>query len=164
MSESKIALDRYKKAKDEAEHNISILLSNEEKIKDETEYALIHLKEYINLYKIQVNYLYTTKRKKAICDKILNLFPKADPNIIKSYLRKKLVFDYFDFLIFVFPLIVFGIFYFIKSSYELDLVDVIGVTVMSSIISIFVLSFILTETSLIRIYPLRRLKESKNEK
>lgn len=164
MSESKIALDRYKKAKDEAERSISAIVANDEKSKDETEYALIHLKEYINLYKIQVNYLYTTKRKKAICDKILNLFPKADPNIIKSYLRKKLVFDYFDFLIFVFPLIVFGIFYFIKSSYELDLVDVIGVTVMSSIISIFVLSFILTETSLIRIYPLRRLKESKNEK
>ena len=164
MSESKMAIDRYKKAKDEAERSISAIIAKDEKSKDETEYALIHLKEYINLYKIQVNYLYTTKRKKAICDKILNLFPKADPNIIKSYLRKKLVFDYFDFLIFVFPLIVFGIFYFVKSVYELNWVDVIGVTTMSSIITLFVLSFILTETSLIRMYPLRKLKESKNEK
>lgn len=164
MPESKIALDRYKKAKDEAERSISAIVANDEKSKDETEYALIHLKEYINLYKIQVNYLYTTKRKKAICDKILKLFPKADPNIIKSYLRKKLVFDYFDFLIFVFPLIVFGIFYFVKSVYNLSLIDVIAVTSASSIITLFVLSFILVETSLIRIYPLRKLKESKNEK
>lgn len=161
MTESKIALDRYKKAKDEAEHSISAILNNEEKIKDETEYALIHLKEYINLYKIKVNYLYTTKRKKAICDKILVLFPKADPNIINSYLRKKLVFNYLDFLIFVFPLVVFGIFYFIKSIYQIDLTDTIGLTILTSLIFLFVLSFILVETSLIRIYPLRKLKESK---
>ena len=161
MTESKIALDRYKKAKDEAEHNISILLSNEEKIKDETEYALIHLKEYINLYKIQANYLDTTKRKKAICDKILKLFPKAEPDRINSYLRKKLVFNYLDFLIFVFPLVVFGIFYFIKSIFQIDLTDTIGLTILTSLIFLFVLSFILVETSLIRIYPLRKLKESK---
>lgn len=164
MSESKIALDRYKKAKDEAEHSISAILNNEEKIKDETEYALIHLKEYINLYKIQANHINTANRKKVICDKILKLFPKADPDRINSYLRKKLVFNYLDFLIFVFPLVIFGIFYFIKSICQTDLSDTIGLTILSSIITLFVLSFILFETSLIRIYPLRKLKESKNEK
>ena len=37
MPESKMSIDRYKKAKDEADAAIELMVNNQEKIKDETE-------------------------------------------------------------------------------------------------------------------------------
>lgn len=160
MSESNMSIDRYKKAKDEADTAIKSMVNNQEKIKDETEYALIHLKEYINLYRLQFNHLSTTRRKDAICKKILQLFPKADPNRINSFLRKKLVFGYMDYFCVFVPLIIYFIFIIARKVTQ-DLTDAIGITLLSTCGVVFILSFIVTECSLIRLYPLYKIKESK---
>lgn len=160
MSESNMSIDRYKKAKDEADKAIKSMVNNQEKIKDETEYALIHLKEYINLYRLQFNHLNTASRKDAICKKILQLFPKADPNRVNSFLRKKLVFGYMDYFCVFVPLIIYFIFIIARNVIQ-DLNNTIGVTILSTCFVVLVLSFIVTECSLIRLYPLYKIKESK---
>lgn len=161
MTKSNQSLDRYMKAKNQADASIKNILKNNDLVKDETEYAIVHLKEYINFYRAQYNHVDTTYRRRAIREKILNLFPEADKRRIDSYLRKKLVLNYFEFLVLFGPPILYAIFYIVKTFVmddSSDMAEVVLTTIVNSGIAFFVLSFIVTETSLIRLYPLYKLK------
>ena len=139
-------------------------LDKTKKIISSTEYAKIHLKENLDWYKIKYKDTVSSRRNQYITEYIDLNFNNIDRRAISKYLTRcgflsgERLFCYIIILMVLIYILLFLFYKYIPVSPEY-IIFIIFTTVILSIVFTSVLMIFYTETSIIKLYFTRKLKE-----